>query len=685
MLTQTLNQFGYIFASFWPWFIILFSFFLSGALLFGPLIIRLKKPSFTFGAYLSFTLFSLIVWQLSYLKLLPLNHINLAWAAWLILSLVFYLFLNPVKLSLLRLKSLLKEFTLFSLLLAFWFWVRGFQPDIIGLEKYMDLGFLNSLVKTSYLPVKDMWWIGGSINYYYFGHYLSAVLTLLSSLPTYFTYNLSLATIFAAAFLLIFSVVFNLLSFSFPNLNPKKILALSLLAAVFLNFASNWQTPYGVITAKLHQSTRSFYWYPDATRFIDYRPDSQDKTIHEFPAYSHVVADLHGHLSALPIELALVLLLIIYLFTLPAARFSNIHFIISAIAGALIGALFMTNSWDMMGFALLWGLAIILKYAFSRPPQASFKNFTFSALASLGTFITAVTLFKLHFTPFFKGIGAVRARSPLWMWFLLWGAFLTPVLFNLPWVKKWFKSTQTKILVFSGLFIAVYLLLFPEVFYLKDIYIASFHRANTMFKLTYQAYIILTFLTPFFIVLLAKRRLKLLLYLAILGFTLPLMYPLYSIPGYYGRITPSRWQAGYGWSYLKKQTKGDFQLITFIAKNIKGQPNIVEAVGDGYTQFARVSANTGLPTVLGWPVHEWLWRNQGYGPIGQRRQEIADFYQKNTTLSQKKSFIQKYNIKYIVIGWAERQAYSNLDLDNLLKLGKTVFFDKQTQTYLIKT
>ena len=38
------------------------------------------------------------------------------------------------------------------------------------------------------------------------------------------------------------------------------------------------------------------YWYPNATRFIPF-------TIHEFPIYSFVVSDLHGHVLDIPIVL----------------------------------------------------------------------------------------------------------------------------------------------------------------------------------------------------------------------------------------------------------------------------------------------------------------------------------------------------------------------------------------------
>ena len=59
---------------------------------------------------------------------------------------------------------------------------------------------------------------------------------------------------------------------------------------------------------------------------------------------------------------------------------------------------------------------------------------------------------------------------------------------------------------------------------------------------------------------------------------------------------------------MEKQYPEDKEIIDYINKNIIGQPIILEAQGDSYTDFARISANTGLPTVLGWTVHEWLWR-----------------------------------------------------------------------------
>ncbi len=667
-----INQFIFIFSHFWSWFGLWFIFFVSGYFLFSPFNYLFSKTSFTLYAFLSFLLFSWLSWQLAYLQILSLNQEYLLLGVWLIFSLLIgwwkrkdFTTQNFV---------FLREFLIFSLFIAFWFWVRGFQPNIIGLEKYMDFGFVNAILRGNYLPAKDMWWVGQPINYYYFGHFLTATFIRLSRIAPRFGYNLALANIFALSLVLSFAFVTNLLSTL--KIKPLTTYLLALLGSLYLNFASNWQTIYALFALKLGKYSRPFYWYPDATRFIDYRPGSLDKTIHEFPAYSHIVADLHGHLLALPLDLTLIFLLLIYL--LNSNRLSMVlRRGFNLLGGLLIGLSFMTNSWDIMGFGLLWGLGLSLKYLL---PFSKENFYLWLEAAGEGglAFLVTIFLFRQHFKPFFQGFRLVPHHSPLWMWLLLWGAFLFP-LAAASWLGWWKEiDYKIRILVVTSLVVSSWLLFFPEVIYFKDIYAADFCRANTMFKLTYQAYIILTLLTPFFIA--SLRRSKTLLYLSLLGFFLPLGYIFYSFPGYYGRLEPSRWQKGDGFTYLRRQTKRDYQLIEFLNQNVSGQPHIVEAVGDGYTQYGRISANTGLITVLGWPVHEWLWRGKGYSPVAKRQQEVANFYQ---TMSQDErlNFIKKYHLKYIIVGWEEQEKYPQLQEKELLKLGKVIY--KYDNNYIL--
>jgi len=94
-----------------------------------------------------------------------------------------------------RLKILLFQEILFIAGFLLWATIRGYQPDINGLEKFMDFGFINSILKTKFLPPADIWYAGRPINYYWFGHLVTALLSKLSAIPSAITYNLMLATI----------------------------------------------------------------------------------------------------------------------------------------------------------------------------------------------------------------------------------------------------------------------------------------------------------------------------------------------------------------------------------------------------------------------------------------------------------------------------------------------------------
>lgn len=51
---------------------------------------------------------------------------------------------------------------------------------------------------------------------------------------------------------------------------------------------------------------------------------------------------------------------------------------------------------------------------------------------------------------------------------------------------------------------------------------------------------------------------------------------------------------------------------------------------------------TGLPTVLGWYVHEWLWRNN-LEEENQRKEDVQTIYT-SSNAEQIKDLIEKYKI-----------------------------------------
>ena len=110
----------------------------------------------------------------------------------------------------------------------------------------------------------------------------------------------------------------------------------------------------------------------------------------------------------------------------------------------------------------------------------------------------------------------------------------------------------------------------------------------------------------------------------------------------------------------------------------------MEASGESFTEFSLISAFSGMPTVVGWQVHEWLWRGTWDIPA-QRLREIDVIY--NDPLSaESTALIEQYQLKYIIITNRERAKFPNLNEKALLQLGRVVWTGSEdgiNQDYLI--
>ena len=58
-----------------------------------------------------------------------------------------------------------------------------------------------------------------------------------------------------------------------------------------------------------------------------------------------------------------------------------------------------------------------------------------------------------------------------------------------------------------------------------------------------------------------------------------------------------------GTAYLALRDPNENAAFEWINREVGGIPVIAEAYGPSYQEYARVSMNTGLPSVLGWDYH----------------------------------------------------------------------------------
>ncbi len=567
--------------------------------------------------------------------------------------------------------------------LFFWSWIKAHEPSINGLEKFMDYGFTRSILQIKYFPPVDMWFSGEPINYYYFGHLILAVLTRFSGLKLAVTFNIMLATIFAWCTSMSFAIGRRLL-INFRGL-VKWIGALFI--AVLVSLSGNLQTiytftkgyngeetppPFWKILAPWSIGSKT-YWYPNATRFIPY-------TIHEFPSYSFVVSDVHGHVLDIPLAL-LAIALLITLF----GKKQSLSVWHAVTFGVLSGMMFMTNALDGPVYLGLFGLlafinrrsvlsilaqaaGLIVAFGITILPFVStFKSF----VSGVGVNCPPSFLANSKLGPFlFEGVEKCQ-KSPLWMMAVLWGFFVFGAIIVQALPKNETELRSRQLMLIVSLY-CLGLIVFPEFFYFKDIYPMHF-RSNTMFKFGYQVFIMMSLISGYALVSWVREKVSikklLILSLSFPMVVLVLVYPFFSVRSYFGNLT--KYEGLYGLEWIKLRRPDDARAIDWFERNVNWgeQPVVLEANGDSYTEYERISAFTGLPTVAGWTVHEWLWRG-GYGPISQRAEEVRTIYESGD-VGVVKSLLKKYGVVYIIIGDLERQKYTRITESVLQSLGNT--------------
>jgi YYY domain-containing protein len=106
----------------------------------------------------------------------------------------------------------------------------------------------------------------------------------------------------------------------------------------------------------------------------------------------------------------------------------------------------------------------------------------------------------------------------------------------------------------------------------------------------------------------------------------------------------------------------DYHAIRWLQENVQGSQVIVEANVPEYRWGTRYTIYTGLPNVIGWNWHQRQQRPVMHDQVWQRVGEVSDFYL-TTNIDEASSFLQEYNVKYIILGQLERAYYPGPGLD----------------------
>ena len=717
--------------TFWTWYLLALVLGAAAMPLTGRLFRRFQDRGWMFSKVTAIAVSGFLTWFLVAVKIIKFTTMTCIVVTLVCAAASLILYCREQKagfecIPFAHLDLVYAEELLFFAAFLLWTYFAGFHPAAYGTEKFMDYGFMEAMMRSKTLPATDLWYSQGKINYYYGGQYFAVFLTKLSGAKVELTYNLMRTFVAGLAFAMPFSLVHQMVTDRLGKTRSRWKKALpsvtGILAGISVSIAGNMHyVVYGQIIPfirKVKGEEVSSYWFPDATRYIGFNPDVEDKTIHEFPCYSFVLGDLHAHV----VDIMFVLLLLGLLYawmkkvrttelsgeSMSRREFWKKQLLMPQLlaTGALLGMFHWTNYWDfVIYFVVTCGAALFMNIIGQKGKIRWALGVTAAQAAEILILATVIILpFTLQFdtSNMVQGIALAQHHSLPHQLLVLWGlpGILT-ILFVVSLLIEKLRGAEQKSLyhlltsirlpdlfaVLMGL-CAIGLVLIPELVYVRDIYENGNARANTMFKLTYQAYIMfgMTMIYAIFrLLVIGKNKiLKVLAFIGLFFFVWTCGYFGNSVHSWFGEVwKPSQYKGLNATAFLETDFPEDVNGIRWLKENISDAPVVLEANGDSYSEYERVSAMTGLPTIMGWYVHEWLWRGN-LSDLNAKIEEIQEIYT-STDETRVKELLEEYNVSYIFVGSCERNKYgADMNNDLLKSLGEVVFQDSEYPTYIVK-
>jgi YYY domain-containing protein len=562
--------------------------------------------------------------------------------------------------------------------------IRALNPEIFWGEKPMDFSILNILVRTRTFPASDPWFAGAPLGYYTFGQQMIAFLTLLTGLSTRFTFNLAFGLLGGLMVQGAFTLVRNWTG------RLQAGLVGAALTAVLGNLA-------GLREWLVNHRTLDWDYFWATSRVIK-------DTINEYPFWSLIFADLHAHVLAMPVFLlvATAALHFVRVHAAPPARRTS-RVASGAILGFAIATQALTNAWDAPLLAAV--LAIVILVAASAggfAPRRLARLAPGGAAAVLAAFVTVVPLWVRggggpgggwEQEP---GARAIDVLTIFGLFFFLALAWWIGLLSRR--LRDHGVAGRTRLVVLIGMSALLLVLAFisattlgiasivlfaaaaadrasePEerlacafvaaafvlIVFTQKVYISD--RMNTFFKLYLEAWLLFAVGTTALVFRPKDRpgsfaRWPLAIRGVFAAFVLAALFTTVTA----ARGAVSRHFAAYsgpsldGLRYLEESRPGEYRAIHWLRRNLRGTPVILEAQGDPYQDFSRISMNTGLPTVLGWE-HHVKQRGNAEPEIIERREAIRRIYSAADAAAVERA-LRRYHVGYVYVGWLEKKTY----------------------------
>lgn len=628
-----------------------------------------------------------------------------------------------------RRRRFLTGFFVFAVLLTAAAYIKGFKPMIDSqTEQYMDFGFMKAMYRQQKLPPDDMWCTGERINYYYLGQAIAVWLCRISGVTPGYGYNLMLCTLFASLMMTVYTLVEAFLR-AYRGMGRAGAYTGGAAAALMCALGGNghWII-YGIVQQLYHKvrgtEPSKRYWFPESTVYIGNYPDIPDKGKHEFPSYTLILGDLHAHVCNMLFTIPLLAVLLDYALcetdgSDPYSPYESVnghtgrgkkrmrdltvqicspHMILT---GIMLGLFKGVNYWDFPIYYVVAGAVIL----FTDIKKEGISLSTLAKVLLKGVFILLLSAFiilpfTVNYVKPVSGIHFADGHSPLYKLIIIWFAHVIMASVLIIYImtgRNGRKAGGTEGVMAALALCGLGLLLMPEIIYVKDIYGDAYQRYNTMFKLTFQGFILLSLSSGMCIGLLLDRGMTLVKnnrktgsFMLIGSFVFCIWvlllagYTFWSVRAWFGNIFRTENRAGISAvSFIDndRSFENERDAIEILNSDKDRELRIIEEAGNSYSPENRLSVFTGASTVSGWYVHEWVWHNDSE-EVRERHKEVNNFYSCGYE-DYCRALILKYDIDYIYVGPKVLEKY-NVDPAGFSGLGEHVWESADGRYMLIR-
>ena len=235
--------------------------------------------------------------------------------------------------------------------------------------------------------------------------------------------------------------------------------------------------------------------------------------------------------------------------------------------------------------------------------------------------------------------------------------------------------------------VAVFYIFFAEHFYALDFFAT---RMNTVFKLYYQAWIILSIVGGYGVFHWLRVHPRLVGRTqvwssvgAVLVVGLMAVSCYYAVAASFTKTSESNTPVTFdGMAYMESRSPDRLAAINWISMNLGPDSVLVESVGGGYSKYGRYSGFSGVPSVLGWTGHERQWRGGDAG-WSEREGDVRRIYESSDT-AELRTLIERYAVTHVVVSDLEREKYTEIDASKFALIGSLAYSNASVEIYDVR-